>query len=273
MRSLVENKPDVCWIKKDWAELECVMKGSTPEYLEEERDLLLDQITQAMSRTKYRLAIGVGNLKQRMADIYQSFVEALVGIQDVVDGPQADSKHAVDRAELLKVDKSAIENYLRCGIKEGFDEFFEAYLQPLGEPALRSYLIKDYLFVDVVVATAKLVNELGGDVDQVIPELNSIETILANVKTVEQLREQAHNIIISALAFRDSQTNSQYTGMIRQTKVYVDQHYMDPNLSLNEVDSQAHRTPSHFRAVFSQETCQNLKEYMTEIRIQNATEL
>ena len=110
------------------------------------------------------------------------------------------------------MDKSAVENYLRCGVKEDFDEFFDAFIRPLGETALKSYLIKNYIFVDVVLATAKFVNELGGNIDQVIPELNSIETVLANIKTIEQLREQAHKILVSALAFRDSQTNKSICG-------------------------------------------------------------
>jgi hypothetical protein len=66
---------------------------------------------------------------------------------------------------------------------------------------------------------------MRGGIDQVIPELNSIDTVLTNIKTIEQLREQAHKILASALAFRDSQTKSPYTGMIRQAKVYIDHHY------------------------------------------------
>lgn len=271
--SLVENKPDVFLLKKDWEEIVLVMKGSTPEYMEEERDLLLDLIKQEVKRTRYQLTIGVGAPKKRIADIYQSFVEALVSIQNAADENKAGSSHAVDRAELLKVDRSAVENYLRSGVKEGFDEFFDAYLQPLGETALKSYLLKNYIFVDVVLATAKLVNELGGDIDQVIPELNSIETILASIKTIGQLREHACKILVSALAFRDSQTNSQYRGMLRQAKAYIDQHYMDPALSLNEVAAQVNLSPSHFSLVFSQETSQTFKEYVTEIRIKKAKEL
>ena len=148
---------------------------------------------------------------------------------------------------MLKVDKSAVENYLRCGVKEDFDEFFDAFIRPLGETALKSYLIKNYIFVDVVLATAKFVNELGGDIDQVIPELNSIETILTNIKTIEQLREQVHKILFSALAFRDSQTNSQYTGMIQQAKDYIDHHYMDPNLSLNRSGRPGESQPQPFQ--------------------------
>ena len=80
--------------------------------------------------------------------------------------------------------------------KNEFDEFFDAYLLPLGETALKSNLIKNYIFVDVVLAIAKLVNDLGGDVDKVIPELNSIEMIMSNIKSIEQLREQVYKVYV-----------------------------------------------------------------------------
>jgi len=270
---LVENNPDVFWLKKDWDELVLVMKGNTPEYLEEERDLLLAQIRQSAKQTRYQLAIGSGSPKKRIADIYQSFVEALVDIQGTAEREQNGANQSVDRAELLKVDKSAIENYLRCGTEADFDQFFEAYLRPLGETALKSYPLKSYLFVDFVLATAKLVHDLGGTIEQVVPELNSVETILSNIKSMDELREQAHLILSSALAFRDGRASDQYQNLIRRVKGYMDQHYRNPELSLNEVAAQAGLSPSHFSVVFSQETCQTFKEYLTEIRMKKAMEL
>jgi two-component system response regulator YesN len=270
---LVERNPDVFLLKKDWAELVLIIKGNTPEYLQEEKDLLLELIKREIKRTRYQLAIGVGTPKQRIADIYQSFVEALVGVQNAANENRDSSDDAVDKVELLKVDRSSVENYLRCGVKEDFGKFFEAFIQPLSETALKSYLIKNYIFVDVVLAIAKFVNELGGDVDQVIPELNSIETVLTNTKTVEQLSEPVRKILLSALTFRDSRTNSQYTGIIRQAKEYIDRHYINPDLSLNDVAAQVNLSPSHFSVVFSQETCQTFKGYLTEIRIKKAKEL
>ncbi len=273
MSGLVEHNPDIFLLKKDWEETVLVMKGSTPEYLEEERDLLLDLLNQKVKRTRYQLTIGIGTPQKRLGDIHQSFVEAMVNIQNAAGKSKTVSNEAVDRAELLKVDRSAVENYLRGGAKEGFNEFFDTYIRPLGETALKSYLMKNYIFVDVVLATAKMVNDLGGDLDQVIPELNSIETILTNIKTIEQLREQACKILVSALVFRDSQTNNPYTGMIREAKEYIGHRYMDTNLSLAEVATHVNLSSSHFSAVFSQEAGQTFKEYLTEIRIKKAKEL
>lgn len=270
---LVEDNPDVFLLKKDWEELVLVMKGDTSEYLEEERDILLEQIRLEFSKTNCHLTVGMGASKTRIADIHQSFIEALVCIQVNEDENNSSLNQAVNKAELLKVDKSAVENYLRCGVKEDFDKFFDTFIRPLGEPALKSYLLKNFIFVDVVLATAKLVNELGGEIDQVIPELNSIETILADIKTIDQLREQAYRVLSSALAFRDGQTNSRYTGMIQKAKEFIEHHYMEPNLSLVEIASCVNLSPSHFSTVFSQETHQTFKDYLTEIRIRKAKEL
>jgi two-component system response regulator YesN len=270
---LVEKNPDIFVLKRDWGDLILLMKGNTSEYLEEERDMLLEEIKQVIAKTRYQLSIGVGATKKRIADVRQSFVEALVNMQNPDGGNKSGLNQALERAELLKVDKSAVENYLRSGVKDGFDEFFNAYLRPLGETALKSNLIKNYIFVDVVLAIAKLVNDMGGDVDKVIPELNSIEMIMSNIKTIEQLREQADKILTSALAYRDSHPNGQYKNLIRQAKEYLEQHYTNPELSLNEVASQANLSASHFSVVFSQETGQTFKEYLTEIRINKAKEL
>jgi two-component system response regulator YesN len=103
--------------------------------------------------------------------------------------------------------------------------------------------------------------------------LNSIETLMANIKTVERLKEEVHRILISALAFRDHQTGHHYQGIIQQAKDYITRHYMEGALSLNDVAHHVNLSPSHFSVVFSQETCQTFKEYLTEVRITKAKEL
>ena len=270
---MIGNNPDFFLLKKDWEELVLVMKGNIPQYLEEESNLLLGSIKHELEKAGYRLSIGVGSQKSRIADIYQSFLEAFESIQNAADREKGNVTQGVEKAELLKINKSAVETYLNCGVKEDCEEFFNSYIQPLGETALKSYLIKNYIFMDVVLATAKLVNDLGGNIDIIIPELNSIETVLAGISTIEQLKDETCIILVKALTFRDSQTSGQHTRVIGQAREYIDRHYMEPNLSLFEVASQVNLSSSHFSAVFSQGTCQTFKEYLTTTRINKAKEM
>jgi two-component system response regulator YesN len=270
--SLVENNPDVFLLKKDMEELVLIMKGNTPEYVQEERDFILEQIERQVKETRCKLTIGLGASRTRIADISQSFVEALVNLQHAAS-ERAGPDDGVDKAELLKVDKSAVEDYLKCGVKEDFDDFFDAFIRPLGETVFRSYIVKNYILMDIVLTTARFVSGLGGDIDQVVPGLSHVETTLTHIKTIEQIREQVQKILVSALVFRDSRTYSQHAGIIQQAKEYIDRHYMEPTMSLNEVAAHVNHSPSHFSAVFSQETCTTFKEYLTEIRIKKAKEL
>jgi two-component system response regulator YesN len=256
-------------------ELVLIIKGNRSEYVEEEGYFLLDMITQAVKdKTNCTLTVGVGNPKKRIGDIYQSFIEALANAQTSTEiNGHIDPGNEVDKAELLKLDKAAVENYLRYGEKDKFDDFFTAYIQPLNETAFRSYIIKNYIFIDIVLATAKFIHELGGSIDQIIPEINYVETLLMRIETLDQIREQAQRILVSALAFRDNQANNQYAEMIHQAKEYIDNHYTTPEISLNEVATHVNLSPSHFSAVFSRETGETFKEYLTRIRINRAKEL
>ncbi len=127
--------------------------------------------------------------------------------------------------------------------------------------------------MNIVLATATFVNELGGNIDLVIPELGCIGQVLANVKTMDQMREQTQSVLVSALVFRDSRAGHPYAGMIQQAKQFIDRRYADSELSLHQVAAQVNLSPSHFSTVFSQETGKTFKAYVTEIRITKAKEL
>jgi len=270
---IVNNNPDVFFLRRDWEGLILLIKGNTPEYLIEEKDLLLERINAEVKETRYQLSIGCGSPKNRIAYIYQSFVEALVDIQNSANEEKAGANITLEKANLLKIDSSAVDDYLRCGVKEDFDDFFNSFIQPLGDNVLGSSYIKNYIFINVVLAVVKFMNELGGDIDQAVLALNSIDATLKNIKTKEQLKDQVSRILASALDFRDNQANRQYSVIIRQAKEFIEQHFADADLSLGDVASRVNLSPSHFSVVFSHETCQTFKDYLTETRIKKAKEM
>jgi two-component system, response regulator YesN len=270
---LAENDPDIFALKRDWGDMILLIKGNTSEFLEEERDLLLEGIRREVAKTRYQLAIGIGTPKSRIADLSQSFVEAFEKIQNTAGIGEQGSASSIEGAELPRVDKSAVENFLHFGMKGDFDGFFDAYLRPLGEKAVDSNLVKNYILMDVVLTASNMVNDLGGDVDSAIPELASIETVMSNVKSMEQLRDLVQRILLSVLKYRDSKPNDQYKKLVHRAKDYINLHHADHELSLHEVALHVNLSASHFSLVFSQEAGQTFKEYLTDVRINKAKEL
>jgi two-component system, response regulator YesN len=266
---LIEGNPDVFLLKKDWEEFILLIKGNSPDFMEEEKDLVLGRIHKVTDKTRYSLTIGCGKPKERLTLIYQSLIEAVEAVQNPGQETQSDA----DGMTLLKVDKEAVENYLRCGAREDINTFLDAFFHPLGELALKSTIIKNYIFMDIVLVTAKFISELDVDIDQAGSEFDSIEKILPGIKTASQLREQVSRVLISALLIRDQQTNKQYSGMIKQAKLFINEHYRNAELGLNEMAARANLSPNYFSVLFSQENGQTFKEYLTEVRIRKAKEL
>lgn len=274
--SLVGNNPDVFLTKAGMEELILIIKGDSLEYLEQEGRFLKELIgAEVENKTRCSVRIGVGSPQDRVGQIHQSFAAALTNLPpDIAKKLEPlDVNSEADKAGLLNLDKSALENFLRYGTKEEFDNFFEAYIRLLGETALQSYLVKNYIFVDLFLIVAKFAHQLGGNVDQIIPEINNVETLLLNIKTLDQLREAVRQVFASALTFRDSQVHHQRAALVHQAKAYIDSHYADPDLSLNEVAAQVNLSPSHFSTVFSHETGETFKEYLTRIRMDRAKTL
>ena len=77
------------------------MKGNIPQYIEEERNLLLGSIKNDY-KTSYQLTIGIGSQKNRIADIYQSFIEAFVSIQNAAGREKGNAIQLVEKAECSK---------------------------------------------------------------------------------------------------------------------------------------------------------------------------
>jgi two-component system response regulator YesN len=273
---LTSTNPDILLAKTGVEKQVLIIKGDTSENLAQESRFLTELIrTEVENKTNCSLRVGIGSPQDRIGHIYRSFAEALANLsQDVAkEAGLGNIPGEADKAELLELDKSALENFLRYGAKEEFDDFFQVYIQPLNDTALQSYLVKNYIFVDIVLTVAKFVHQLGGNVDQVIPEINLVETLLLNVKTFDQLREETRQIFAGALAFRDSQPQNQYKLMIHQAKKYIEAYYTDPNLSLNDVATEVNFSPSHFSVIFSREMGMTFKDYLINIRMEKAKEL
>lgn len=277
VQSIVEQaaaqNPDAFLLRKDLEEFVLIFKGDAPESLNASRDVLLDRIGPAVNETQCRLTIGTGAPRERITDIGQSFIEGLASLQNGNGDKRADAYSGVDAMELLKVDRFAVQDYLKCGVRDEFDDFYDAFLAPLGATAFKSSIVRNFVMLDIVFTAARFVQELGGNVERILPGLEQIESLLANLNTVEQFREQTWQILERALAFRDTQASGMHAGVIQQAKEYIDQNYKDPEISLHAVANRVGHSPCHFSTMFGVETGKTFKEYLTELRLKRAKEL
>ncbi|MGD8854764.1 MAG: response regulator [Chloroflexota bacterium] len=273
--NLIDMHRGAFYTQKSMEELLLIMMGDDPEQLKQDGHFLADLITQDIEEEIGCHAVfGVGSIQQRLTNIHLSFADALAALNswNDYDSPGEDSRPG-DLIETFKFDRLALERYLKTGLIGQFDAFFDEHLEPIGEAALHSTLIKHYLFVDIVLTSAQFVADLGGVAGEVIPVMTDVESLLAGLKTVEQIREAVRDLVTNVLAFRNEQAQPEKAELIFQAKAYIDANFTDPNLLLEEVAKKVNLSPSHFSVVFGRETGESFKSYLTRIRIERAKEL
>jgi two-component system response regulator YesN len=264
--ALVGASIDALLTRKDMEELVLILKGESASELEEEARLLTDLIRKEVEgRTACTLTVAAGSPQQRLGDLHRSFAEALVKAQD--------AREDFENGELQKLDQAALMRFLESGSEADFDAFFEAYVRPLGEAALRSKLLKHYIMVDIILTVAQFVSDLGGNVDQMVPEIHHGDIVLANIRSLDQIRAETKRLISAAHIFRDTQVTNDRAVIVHQAKAYIHSRFTDPDLSLNEVAAQAGFSPNHFSAVFSEESGETFRDYLAKTRVAHARKL
>jgi len=267
------NNFDVFVTKKDLEELVLLIKGDSPRQLVHEVDFLTDLIkNEVETQTSCTIVVEIGSPQNRLGDIHHSFAEALVKSKAVQTDPKESNKY-IETGDLLKINHGDIENYLKFGTTHDFDEFFSTTLLPMGEIALKSDLMKHYLFVDIILTITQFVSDLGGDIDKLVADVNEIENMLNQIKSIEQIKTEMTRIFTSAVTFRNSQANHERALIVQQAKAYIDNHFVDPELKMNLVALKFNISPSHFSTIFHQEIGVTFRDYIGKLRINRAKEL
>lgn len=68
---------------------------------------------------------------------------------------------------------------------------------------------------------------------------------------------------------RDSTTRQ----VIEEARQYIEEHYQDPELSVEMICRQFHMSPAYFSTLFRKETGKTCVAYLTDVRLNKAVEL
>jgi two-component system response regulator YesN len=228
--------------------------------------------------TECRIAVGIGPLVERLGEISRSFHDAdsivirqaAMGLSRIADERSMSGEESFDQTGLLNIDGDPLLARLKYASKKDVNSIIKGYTELLGEKSGESQMLEYYIFGDIIVAASKIIEELKGDIKQIIPfSLNQYE-IKEIINSREVFYEKIRALFNAVIEFRDSQTEGRYRSVILKAKEYIDRNYRDQDISLHTVASHVGISPNHLSTVFSQETGENFIEYLTRVRIEKA---
>ncbi len=170
------------------------------------------------------------------------------------------------------IDRKLVKRFLRGGEPSEITFFLEEYLNNIGNNAIRSAMLRQYIAMDMYFCVVDfLENELGlsrKEVDEKVDLPNS-EVLADENKTSDYLLE----LLEQALSFRQDHSLGRYHDVMKEAITYISEHYAEEELSLNTLAAQVNFSPNHLSAIFKQETGQPFIKYLTDFRMDAAKEL
>ncbi len=264
---LADPNPDVIAVRKDVDEFVLILKGKDPDQIRQDAYFLAETIKERVTQaTACHVAIGLSQPCERVGALAAAFAESVRNA-----GLPAPVAADAIQADLLQLDDAKILEFLKFGDPAGFDAVFEQTIAPLGRNQNRIFL--DYILLNVTLVTARHLRASGGDPAQILPNAGRLEDLPGRIRTAADAQAYLRGVMLAALDFRDRQANRQAAGLIERAKRYVETRFSDPELSLTEVARHVSLSAGHFSAIFSRETGQTFKDYLTGLRIERAKEL
>ena len=187
---------------------------------------------------------------------------------------QADTN---DNAYLKKVDVNALnpailQKFLSNGIQEEIENFVKDYFYAIGQEPMESLVFRNYVILNVRFSVITFLKGLGCDTEGMEPE-NTEEILVESGKNIETAIAYAEKMISRAITIRDQNSGNKNRSILKTAVDFIDEHYMDEDISLNTAANVANVSSNHFSALFSQNMGQTFIEYLTSLRMNKAKEL
>lgn len=260
-----------------------ILKADSELEMDEIQANIVGEITAMLSKySNMRFFGGIGSKVNRLSELPASFDNAshafarrymteenLFAEYDNRMAVQSDEEFDITKINSKKVDRSEILKYLKLAEPTEAVYFVEEYINEFDESAIGSTLFRQYIAMDVYFCTTDFVENLGIE-KSVIPAL---DVTGKGLQSIEGTKKYLSEILAKAASLREQAASDKYSDVVEEVIKYVEEHYSDEELSLNEVASVVNLSPNHLSTIFSQKTGNTFIKHLTDYRMNKAKEL
>ena len=227
-----------------------------------------------------KIIVGIGLPVERIGEVPGSYQAALKaaeygaanGLAQITDTSQPPvGEKFFDLSEFPDINGDMFLTRLRYAAKKDIDTTIREYTKTLENNF--DEMLAYFIFGEVIVASARIVEDLGGNLREIAPfslEKGAIHSLVASRGTfIEKLKA----LLIAVIEYRDSHTGGRYRSVIVKAREYIDQNFASGDISLYSTAFHVGISPNHISTVFVQETGEKFIDYLTRIRLEKAKQL
>ncbi|MBQ7201683.1 MAG: response regulator [Eubacterium sp.] len=178
-----------------------------------------------------------------------------------------------EKSEIGEVDPGSInreklDEFLHFGSSEDVDSFIDGLLAG-SKDGMQSQMFRQYVTMDIYFATIRYLDEIGVEKerqDELKVDMSVLDNFDDTVVCIKSLLDAACNL-------RNEVRNSRHSEVVDKVIRYVEEHFRDEELSLNQVADHVSFSANHLSTVFHQEYGQSFVKYLTDFRMNKAKKL
>ncbi|MBR3420846.1 MAG: helix-turn-helix transcriptional regulator [Ruminococcus sp.] len=175
--------------------------------------------------------------------------------------------------EVKRIDIKSIEELLQSGRLEDCGEKLDEILDEVNFSQIGSLVIRLYVCMDIYVAAHTFAEKIGISNECFYEHFGIADDIASKLTETEDTVVFLHKMIYDCIMWRIESAKESGKSVIASAREYIDNNYMNDELSLLVVAEAVGLSPSYLSAQFKKKYGQNLSEYIASARISRAREL
>lgn len=179
----------------------------------------------------------------------------------------------ISSVQVDKLNHKIIENFIHTGLRREVSNFVDDYFMSLGEKSVQSLMFRQYVAMDFYLAAVAFLERLGFSSKELVERCGDLKEMEQVIQTIEQTKEHIKKVLDATLECRESVSRKRYSDLLKEAVSYIEHHYEEEDISLNQVAASVNISPSHFSTIFSKEMGETFIEYLTNVRMERAKQL
>ncbi|GAB6990224.1 response regulator [Paenibacillus pini] len=263
---------------------ECVLlavgKQADLEILAERMLTLLEEIRQNVHKyVKLTVTSGAGSVFQHIADVYQSYKEALqaldyrliLGNNRVIWINDVETR----RYDSLHFDEQKEHDLVRS-IKLGTLEELTATMDSLfSDLSMKQLSVKDcqvYL-LEMLTSIMKIAKEFNIELEELFGSADFLFTDMFKYNNLQEVKQWAYGLCSKLRSSIALGRQSGYRQLVNDAKDYIRKHYAESDISIRKVCNHLHISTGYFSSIFKKEVKMTFVNYLMQIRMDAAKEM
>lgn len=249
----------------------------------QELDQLLGNLVRKLHETinenmKFTTSIGIGRSYRSVADIGASYKEALqavgyrmiTGNNSIVFFHQLDIANEGSYSYPFDIEQGILKE-LRTGNRQGITDGLKKFAEAVGSRRTSQYRDFRFIFMQLLNSTIHCLHDMSIRIDSLVE--GDIYENLMREETVEGLLGWLNSLYDRILCYIERKKYNHNDELIASVKDFIEQNYSMEDMTLEFLADRFHFSSPYLSTLFKDVTGHNIKEYITQIRLNKAREL